>query len=122
MYHITVLFPQTADRVKHAQILPNGTPWSITSPANHIPCPSPQAAREQSLIPKGMRIMPEDERLEMLATLKASLDEVQSQMQQLPFRLDTPSMKRLKGSLDSRMTEIEEAMRVFSRPKVLIQE
>lgn len=40
-----------------------------------------QAAKEAALIPPGMRMMPEDERLEMLGILEESRRDVESKLQ-----------------------------------------
>ncbi|KAK9868330.1 hypothetical protein WJX84_005285 [Apatococcus fuscideae] len=79
------------------------------------------AAKETSLIPAGMKILPEAERLEMLETLQKSSRDVERQLATLPFRIETPSQIRHKGGLDRRMTELEEAIKLFSQKKVLIQ-
>ena len=50
-----------------------------------------KAAREEALIPAGMRILPESERLEMLETLQKSSQDVERQLATLPFHLETPS-------------------------------
>ncbi len=64
-----------------------------------------QAAKETSLIPAGMKILPEAERLEMLETLQKSSRDVERQLATLPFRIETPSqvryahLQQLLGSL-----------------------
>ncbi|KAK9844500.1 hypothetical protein WJX74_003268 [Apatococcus lobatus] len=80
-----------------------------------------QAAKEPSLIPAGMRILPEADRLEMLETLQKSSSDVERQLATLPFHIETPSQIRHKAGLDRRMEEIEEAIRLFSQKKVLVQ-
>ena len=42
-------------------------------------------------------------------------------MQALPFLIETPSQKAHKTSLERRLQEIEEAKKVFSRTKVLVE-
>lgn len=42
-------------------------------------------------------------------------------MQALPFLIETPSQKAHKTSLERRLQEIEEANKVFSRMKVLVE-
>ena len=44
-----------------------------------------------------------------------------SAMQALPFLIETPSQKAHKTSLERRLQEIEEANKVFSRTKVLVE-
>lgn len=45
-----------------------------------------QAEKEAALIPKGMRILPDEERLEMVAGLEASKRDVEEQIQVQPKR------------------------------------
>jgi hypothetical protein len=42
-------------------------------------------------------------------------------VQALPFVIKTPSQRRHKAALEARLQEIEEALDVFSQPKVLVQ-
>ncbi|PNW79608.1 hypothetical protein CHLRE_08g359850v5 [Chlamydomonas reinhardtii] len=77
-------------------------------------------AKEAALIPPGMRLMPEDERLETLEVLKKNREEVDRAIQQLPLRIETPSAIRRKEDLERRLREIEDAIKIFSRPKVLV--
>ena len=46
---------------------------------------------------------------------------MERQIQRLPIIIETPSMIRHRDELERRMREIEDAFRVFSRPKVLVQ-
>ncbi|KAL3158708.1 hypothetical protein ABBQ32_011446 [Trebouxia sp. C0010 RCD-2024] len=80
-----------------------------------------QAAKEAAMVPPGMRIMPEEERLEMLGILNESRQDVEAKLQALPFLIETPSQKAHKTSLERRLQEIEEANKVFSRTKVLVE-
>jgi hypothetical protein len=80
-----------------------------------------QAEKEAALIPEGMRIMSDEERKETLAILDQNRAEVEAAMQRMPFIIETPTQIRQKDQLERRLTEIEEAKRIFSRPKVLIK-
>lgn len=80
-----------------------------------------QAAKEAAMVPPGMRIMPEEERLEMLGILDESRQDVEAKLQALPFLIETPSQKAHKTSLERRLQEIEEANKLFSRTKVLVE-
>eukprot|EP00884_Botryococcus_braunii_P016170 jgi/Botrbrau1/3236/Bobra.174_1s0009.1 len=80
-----------------------------------------QAKKEAALIPPGMRIMPDEERLDMLRTLAESKAEVQKRIQALPFVIETPGQIRQKQALEKRMQEIEQATSLFSRTKILVQ-
>eukprot|EP00201_Polytomella_parva_P013485 CAMPEP_0175061004 /NCGR_PEP_ID=MMETSP0052_2-20121109/13348_1 /TAXON_ID=51329 ORGANISM="Polytomella parva, Strain SAG 63-3" /NCGR_SAMPLE_ID=MMETSP0052_2 /ASSEMBLY_ACC=CAM_ASM_000194 /LENGTH=259 /DNA_ID=CAMNT_0016326819 /DNA_START=337 /DNA_END=1116 /DNA_ORIENTATION=- len=80
-----------------------------------------ERAKEAALIPPGMRLMPEEERLETLAVLKRNKEEIDKAIQGLPLRIETPGQIRRKDELESRLKEIDDAFKVFSRPKVLVQ-
>ncbi|GLC39541.1 hypothetical protein PLESTB_001628700 [Pleodorina starrii] len=77
-------------------------------------------AKEAALIPPGMRLMPEEERVETLELLKKNREEVERAIQALPLRIETLSAVRRKEELERRLKEIEDALKIFSRPKVLV--
>lgn len=70
--------------------------------------------------PKGMMKMPEEERTSTLDTLLRSKEEALRQLNQMPFTLETPSLRRKQADLESKLREIEHAIALFSRPKVYI--
>jgi hypothetical protein len=78
-------------------------------------------AREAALIPAGMRLLSEEERVETLFALQRNKAEVQKAIQALPLRIETHSQIRWRDDLERRMREVDEGIKVFSRPKVLIQ-
>lgn len=80
-----------------------------------------QAEKEAALIPEGMRMMSDEERLDTLAVLDTNRSEVELELQKLPFHVETPSQIRLKNQLERRLGEIEDAKKIFSRPKVLVK-
>lgn len=65
--------------------------------------------------------MPEAERLETLAILETNRAEVEREVQHLPFVIETPSAIKHKAHLEQRLSEIEEARKIFSRSKVLVK-
>ena len=67
-----------------------------------------------------MRLLPEEERLETLQILQKNREEVERAIQGLPLRIETPSAIRRKDELERRYKEIEDAFKIFSRPKVLV--
>ncbi|PNH09884.1 hypothetical protein TSOC_003443 [Tetrabaena socialis] len=77
-------------------------------------------AKEAALIPPGMRLLPEEERLETLEILKKNKDEIERAIQGLPLRTETLSAIRRKEELERRLREIEDAQKIFARPKVLV--
>jgi len=70
--------------------------------------------------PKGMKLMPEDERVQTLEVLKASREEAMNQLSRMPFILETPTAKRKHAELEMKLKEIEAALQLFSKQKVYI--
>jgi len=70
--------------------------------------------------PPGMRLMPEQERLETLEILQNSRGEVLQQLQKMPFVIETPSLKKKQEMLESKLREIENALGIFSKQKVFV--
>jgi len=80
-----------------------------------------RAAAEAELIPEGMMLLSEEERLKTLRQLADSRKEVEAQLHRLPFNVETPSQIRHKQSVETRLKEIEDAVKVFSRTKVFVR-
>ncbi|GAB6028221.1 Enkurin domain-containing protein 1 [Chamberlinius hualienensis] len=76
--------------------------------------------REAS-IPPGHELLPEEERTKTLEKLQNNYDDVLKQMSQLPIRMDTFRLQQQKETLEIRLVKIEEAIKIFSRPKVFIK-
>lgn len=70
--------------------------------------------------PKGMKLMPEEERIQTLEVLMRSKEEATKQLMRMPFVIETPSLKRKQGALEAKLREIENAIDLFSKPKVYI--
>lgn len=70
--------------------------------------------------PKGMCLMPEDERQATLSTLRDSYQECLRQLERMPFVIETPSAKRRKEELENKLREIEKAIDIFNKPKVYV--
>ena len=70
--------------------------------------------------PKGMKLMPEEERVQTLEVLRASREEAMNQLSRMPFILETPSAKRKHTELEMKLKEIEAALALFSKNKVYI--
>lgn len=77
------------------------------------------AARNNG-IPPGMILMPEEERLATLATLQENLRKVQNELGHFPIVVETMSRKRAKAELEAKLKEIEDAISLFSKKRVLI--
>jgi len=71
--------------------------------------------------PRGHRLMPEAERLETLALLRASCGEARDALQRMPLRVEIPSAVRKKHELEAKLTKLEEALKVFERPRVFVK-
>ena len=70
--------------------------------------------------PKGMKLMPEEERLSTIEVLNASKEECIRQLGRLPFVVETATMKKRKEAIESKLNEIEKALELFMKPKVYI--
>mgnify|MGYP000244674677 CR=1 FL=1 len=70
--------------------------------------------------PPGMTLMKEDERLSTLETLEQSKVEVAKMLSKLPFVVETVSARKKVEALEARLKEIENAIILFSKPKVYI--
>lgn len=70
--------------------------------------------------PRGMKVMPNDERIETLGVLRESQAEARKQLYALPLTIDTPSQLRYKNKLEAKLKEIEEAILIFDRDRVYI--
>eukprot|EP00811_Abedinium_folium_P010071 NODE_19314_length_849_cov_3.555402.p1 GENE.NODE_19314_length_849_cov_3.555402~~NODE_19314_length_849_cov_3.555402.p1 ORF type:complete len:201 (-),score=38.56 NODE_19314_length_849_cov_3.555402:245-847(-) len=72
-------------------------------------------------VPPGHRLMPEDERLETLASLRRKLAELDGKYACLPLKIDTEGARRRQRVLREKIGEIEDAVRLFSRSGVLVE-
>jgi len=79
------------------------------------------AEAEAEAVPPGMRVIGEQERLETLQLLAEDRDKVESELRRMPFVVETPSLIRHKAALEGRLKEIDEAVRMFSRTRVLVR-
>ncbi|XP_069073663.1 enkurin domain-containing protein 1 [Pleurodeles waltl] len=80
-----------------------------------------QKSKPDPSMPQGHTMMPEEERLETLNNLKQTQAQLLKQLVTLPVRADTLSIQNRRTELDKKLSEIEEALKVFSRPKVFIR-
>jgi len=72
-------------------------------------------------MPPGHRQLPEAERRETLGLLKKKQSEIITTMQKLPIGADTVRVKQQRIALEGQLTEVEEAIKIFSRPKVFVR-
>ncbi|XP_044147142.1 enkurin domain-containing protein 1 [Bufo gargarizans] len=72
-------------------------------------------------LPPGHTMMPEPERQETLNKIKQTQDQLLKELLMLPVRADNFSIQNRRTELEKKLSEIEEAIKVFSRPKVFIK-
>jgi len=78
-------------------------------------------AREAAKIPPGMRLLPEHERLETLSVLQRNKAEVERLIWALPLKIETLGQRRRKDELDERIADIEQGIKAFSKPSVIVR-
>ncbi|KAM9858764.1 enkurin domain-containing protein 1 [Aulostomus maculatus] len=71
--------------------------------------------------PAGHTLMPDSERQETLQSLKETHRSLVTELLSLPLKADNLSVRSRRAHLDSRLSEIEEAIKIFSRDKVYIK-
>uniref|UniRef100_A0A8C5MXN9 Enkurin domain-containing protein n=2 Tax=Leptobrachium leishanense TaxID=445787 RepID=A0A8C5MXN9_9ANUR len=71
--------------------------------------------------PPGHTMMPEAKRQETLRNIKQSQDQLLKELLSLPVRADTLSIQNRRTELEKKLSEIEEALKIFSRSKVFIK-
>lgn len=47
--------------------------------------------------------------------------ELEKKLLRLPIRTDTLTLKRTKGDIEKKISELDEAIEIFSKPKVFIK-
>ncbi|KAM9329840.1 enkurin domain-containing protein 1 [Gastrophryne carolinensis] len=72
-------------------------------------------------MPAGHTMMPEHERQETLQKLAQTQSQLTKELLMIPLRADTLSNQNRRTELEKKLSEIEEAIKVFSRPKVFIK-
>ncbi|XP_016356432.1 enkurin domain-containing protein 1-like, partial [Sinocyclocheilus anshuiensis] len=72
-------------------------------------------------IPAGHTQMSERERQETLRSLKETHRSLVSELLSLPIKADTLSVRSRRAQLDQRLSEVEEAVKIFSRDKVYVK-
>lgn len=72
-------------------------------------------------MPPGHRQLPEKERQETLSLLQTKEKELVQQLAALPIGTDTMRVRNMRKEIESKLTELEEAIKIFSRPKVFVR-
>lgn len=79
-------------------------------------------AAERKFCPPGTRLLPEAERLATLATLRANHEDALGQLRGLPLNAHTLSQKRAKAELEAKVKGIVDALTIFGRSRVVVQD
>lgn len=72
-------------------------------------------------MPPGHRQLPENERRETLDLLQKKEKELVQQLAALPIGADTVRVRQKRKEVEGKLTELEEAIKIFSRPKVFVK-
>ncbi|XP_031583798.1 enkurin domain-containing protein 1 isoform X2 [Oreochromis aureus] len=72
-------------------------------------------------IPAGHTLMPENKRQETLKSLKETHRSLVTELLSLPLKADNLSIRSRRAQLDCRLSEIEEAIKIFSRDRVFVK-
>lgn len=84
--------------------------------------PLAELPAEQGLpIPAGYRLLPEAERLETLLALQQKLAELEVKYMRLPLKIETEGQRQQQRLLRAKIAETENAVKVFHRPRVLLE-
>lgn len=71
--------------------------------------------------PPGHRKLPEEEREKTLNLLFDAQKKMLSELNSLPIRNDTFRIRTTKNEMEKKLTEVEEAIKLFSKPKVFVK-
>nr|XP_004661620.2 enkurin domain-containing protein 1 isoform X1 [Jaculus jaculus] len=80
-----------------------------------------QHSQPDPSMPPGHTRMPENERLETLNNLLQSQSQLLRELVLLPAGADSLKAKGHRAELDRKLVQIEEAIKIFSRPKVFVK-
>lgn len=73
-------------------------------------------------VPEGHTVLPDKERRETLSTLQTSQHELLMQYRTLPMRsYDSLGVRSRKTELERRILEVDEAIKIFERPRVFVK-
>lgn len=80
-----------------------------------------QRSQPDPAMPPGHTRMPENQRLETLSNLLQSQSQLLRELVLLPARADSLRAQSHRAELDRKLVQVEEAIKIFSRPKVFIK-
>jgi len=81
-----------------------------------------ELAAQKEDIPPGYRMLDEEERVEMLQALEEKLAEANARYQKLPLRVESDRAKKAQKELETKIDDLDKAVKMFSKPKVILQE
>ena len=116
------MFPSMKDEPKHKNY--GKTPMYITKYKDEMQAEKEKKMEERAKakMPKGTRLMTEDERIETLEQLQQKKTELQSMIEKMPISMRTDALKIKKRELEEKMKEVERAITTFSRKIVYVAE
>lgn len=74
------------------------------------------------LCPPGHSLMPDEQRRSTLAMLERNKSELLRRFQMLPVGSDTLRTRTQKADIENKLVEIDDAIKIFSRPKVFVKD
>ena len=75
---------------------------------------------ERRNLPAGMRLMGEDERLEMVKALENTKRDTMNEIERLPITMKTMAMQKRREELEEKYRNLEKQIDHFSRKKVYV--
>ena len=75
---------------------------------------------ERKQLPPGMRLMDEQERLDMVKALENTKRETMNEIERLPITMKTMAMQKRRDDLEEKYRNLEKQIDHFSRKKVYI--
>ncbi|KAI8608169.1 calmodulin-binding-domain-containing protein [Chytriomyces sp. MP71] len=79
-------------------------------------------ALKNECIPKGMKLIPDDERMDTLNFLLDTQQKLLSELSHFALVIESAKLKNKRSMLENKLKEIDEAIGVFSRKKVYVNE
>ena len=76
---------------------------------------------EESKIPKGTKLLSEEERLATLNGLIKNKNEITNQLEKMPITNRTMAIQKRKEELSQKLEEIESAIQMFSKKRVFVK-
>ena len=75
---------------------------------------------ERKTLPPGMRLMGDDERMEMVRALETTKRDTMNEIERLPITMKTMAMQKRREDLEEKYRNLEKQIDHFSRKKVYV--